>query len=159
MRASHPTMTPATPLCLAATAATAITPRGTVFTRQVNAAKGVNVTPNVATVETAANNCYTQAAATRFVTALTLYNPATHPGCTQANINHIANLQAGVTDNIAMNDKATASAAQIIGGQSTICQLLLFLIWQVITNPIEKFHRLHAVREEMRRIAGAILPT
>jgi hypothetical protein len=41
----------------------------------------------------------------------------------------------------------------------TIHQLLLFLIQQAITNPIEEFHRLHAVIEDTRRIAGAILPT
>jgi hypothetical protein len=154
-----PTTTPATPTGPAATAAAAITPRGFVFTGQVNAARGVNVTPNVATGETTTNNHYTPAAATGFVTALTLYNSATHPGCTQANINHITNLQAGVTDDIAMNNEAAVSAAQIVGGQSTICQLLLFLIQQAITNLIEEFHQLQAVREEMYRIAGAILPT
>jgi hypothetical protein len=154
-----PMTTPATPTGLTATAAAAITPRGFMFTGQVNAARGFNVTPNIATGETTANNCYTPVAATGFVTALTLYNPATHPGCTQANINHIANLQAGVTDDVAMNNEAAASAVQIVGGRSTIHQLLLFLIQQAITNSIEEFYRLHAVREEMCRIAGAILPT
>ena len=96
-----------------------------------------------------------------FSTALVMFNEA------QAGNRAIENLQAGVTEGapdeemaneFATQNEDTAEAANIIGGRSTIRQLLLFLIQQAIANPITEFHRVHKTNDESRRIATAITP-